>query len=338
MKKDRFKLPIIIVSVLLVIAIAFGVFIALDNCSGGGDVNSGTKANELKSVYFDGEAYTRKNLVTYLLIGIDEFGEVEDSGSYNNTEQADFLALLVVNKKDKTYSIVHINRDTMADIDRLGIGGMKAGIVHEQIALSHTYGDGLEMSCRNTVRAVSRLLGRGKNSYGMSVDLDIDYYVSMTMSAVATVNDRLGGVTLTLGEDEDLSDVNEKWIPGATVTLTGDDALLFVRARMSVQDGTNISRMNRQRHYIEELIKQRRGTTYSYSFASDLYSDIKDYVVTNCTAGNFDDLLSYVSAYEYTGTVTPEGEAKVGEKFMEFYVDEEKLDALVRDTFYEKRK
>lgn len=338
MHRDRLKLPIIIVSVLLVIAVAFGVFMALDNCTGNGDVESGAKAKELSSVYFDGELYTRKNLVTYLLIGVDEFGEVQESGSYNNTEQADFLALLVVNKTDKTYSVVHINRDTMADVDRLGIGGMKAGIVHEQIALSHTYGDGLEMSCKNTVRAVSRLLGRGKNSYGMAVDIDIDYYVSLTMDAVAIVNDQLGGVTLTLNEDEDLTEINEKWIPGATITLTGSDALSFVRARMSVQDGTNISRMNRQRHYIEELIKQRQGTTYSYSFASDLYTEIKDYVVTNCSVGNFDDLLGYISAYEYTGTVTPDGEAKVGEKFMEFYVDEEKLDTLVRDTFYEKRK
>lgn len=337
MNRDRLKLPIIIVSVLLVIAIAFGVFFTLDSCTKGGVFDSGTKANELKSVYFDGVPYMRKNIVTYLLIGIDEFGEAHESGSYNNTQQADFLALLVVNKTDKTYSVVHINRDTMANIDRLGIGGMKAGLVYEQIALSHTYGDGLEMSCQNTVRAVSRLLGRGKNSYGIAVDFGIDYYISMTMDAVAKVNDYLGGVTVTLGDDEDLSEINEKWIPGATVTLTGDDALLFVRSRMSVQDGTNISRMNRQRHYIEELIKQQQGKVYSYSYASDLYSEIKEYTVTNCTLSNFDDILSYISAYEYTETLTPAGEAKVGEKFMEFYVDEKKLDEMVRDNFYEKR-
>ena len=310
---------------------------ALDNCTGGGAFESGTKAKELESVYFDGVAYKRKNIVTYLLIGVDETGEVHDSGSYNNTQQADFLALLVVNKTDRTYSILHINRDTMTYVDDLAIGGMKAGTLYEQIALSHTEGDGLEMSCQNTVRAVSRLLGRGKDYNGKQKDFEIDYYVSLTMDAVAKVNDYLGGVTITLNEDEDLSEINEKWIPGATVTLTGEDALSFVRARMSVQDGTNISRMSRQRHYIEELIKQRQGTTYSYSFASDLYSEIKDYVVTNCSITNFDDILSYISAYEYTETLTPAGEAKVGEKFMEFYVDEGKLDEMMRDNFYEKR-
>lgn len=336
MNRDRLKLPIIIVSVLLVVAIAFGVFMALDNCSGSA-YESGTKAKEMSSVYFDGVAYTRKNIVTYLLIGIDEFGEAQESGSYNNTQQADFLALLVVNKTDKTYSVVHINRDTMANIDRLGIGGMKAGLVYEQIALSHTYGDGLEMSCQNTARAVSRLLGRGKTYNGNAKDFEIDYYISMTMDAVAKVNDYLGGVTITLSDEEDLSEINEKWIPGATITLTGNDALLFVRSRMSVQDGTNISRMNRQRHYIEELIKQQQGKVYSYSYASDLYAEIKEYTVTNCTLSNFDDILSYVSAYEYTETLTPAGEARVGEKFMEFYVDEKKLDEMVRDNFYEKR-
>lgn len=332
---DRLKLPIIIVSVLLVIAIAFGLFFWIDIVSVS-DIEAGVKAKELSSVYFDGVAYRRKNIVTYLLIGIDEFGEVHDSGSYNNTMQADFLALLVVNKTEKSYSIFQINRDTMAKIDRLGIGGMRAGTVYEQIALSHTYGDGLEMSAKNTVRAVMRLLGRGKDYTGNAKDLEIDYYITLNMDAVAKTNDYLGGVTLTLGDDEDLSEINEKWIPGATITLTGNDALQFVRARMSVQDGTNISRMARQRHYIEELIKQQQGKTYSYSFASDLYSEIKDYIVTNCSLGNFDDLMGYISAYEYTGTITPEGEAKAGEEFMEFYVDEAKLDGTVRDIFYEK--
>lgn len=336
MNRDRIKLPIIIVSVLLVIAIAFGVFIWVDSVSGS-DVDYGTKAKELSAVYFDGVAYRRKNIVTYLLIGIDEMGAVSDSGSYNNTKQADFLALLVVNKTDKTYSIVQINRDTMAKIDRLGIGGMRAGLVYEQIALSHTYGDGLDMSAKNTVRAVSRLLGRGKDYAGNAADFGIDYYVSLTMDAVSKTNDFLGGVTLTLNDEEDLSEINEEWVPGATITLTGEDALKFVRARMSVQDGTNISRMNRQRHYIEQLIKQQQGKVYSYSFASDLYSEIKDYIVTNCSLGDFDDLMGYISAYEYTKTLTPDGEARAGEEFMEFYVDEAKLDSLMRENYYEKR-
>lgn len=336
MHRDRMKLPIIIVSVLLAVTIAFGVFLWLDSVSVS-DVDSGAKAKEMSAVYFDGVAYRRKNIVTYLLIGIDEFGEVHDSGSYNNTMQADFLALIVVNKTDRTYSIFQINRDTMAKIDRLGIGGMKAGTVYEQIALSHTYGDGLEMSAKNTVRAVSRLLGRGKDYTGNAKDFEIDYYVTMNMDAVSKTNDYLGGVTLTLSDDEDLSEINEKWIPGATITLSGSDALKFVRARMSVQDGTNISRMNRQRHYIDELIKQQQGKVYSYSFASELYSEIKEYIVTNCSLVDFDDLMGYVSAYEYTGTLTPAGESKDGEEFMEFYVDEAKLDDMVREYFYEKR-
>lgn len=330
------KLPIIIVSVLLAIAVVFLVVFWVESTSVS-EVDSGAKAKEMGSVYFDGVAYRRKNIVTYLLIGLDEFGEVHESGAYNNTMQADFLALLVVNKTDKSYSIVQINRDTMATVDRLGIGGMRAGTVYEQIALSHTYGDGLEMSAKNTVRAVSRLLGRGKDYTGNPKDFDIDYYVTLNMDAVAKTNDYLGGVTLTLDEDEDLSEINEEWIPGATVTLTGDDALQFVRARMSVQDGTNISRMKRQRHYIEALIKQQQGEVYGYSFASDLYSKIKDYIVTNCSLGNFDDLMGYISAYDYSETLTLEGEARDGEKYIEFYVDEAKLDETVREYFYEKR-
>ena len=42
--------------------------------------------------------------------------------------------------------------------------------------------------------------------------------------------------------------------------------------------------------------------------------------------------------YEIGEVVTPEGENVMGEKYFEFYLDEEKLDALILQLFYAPKK
>ena len=88
--------------------------------------------------------------------------------------------LVIMDDETKEYSLLHLNRDTMTDITVLDITGLrKAGTVKAQLALSHTYGNGLHNSCLNTVDAVSTML------YG----LRIDYYLSMTMDAAQILTD-----------------------------------------------------------------------------------------------------------------------------------------------------
>ena len=106
----------------------------------------------------DGKLYRlRDDVDTLLIMGVDKFSGSLVEDSYNNDQCADFLLLLVIDHAVGRCSIVHINRDTMAEINVLGIGGKKVGTVREQITLSHTYGTGAQDSCRNTARAVSGL-------------------------------------------------------------------------------------------------------------------------------------------------------------------------------------
>ena len=58
--------------------------------------------NDMKTVYLNGEAYLpKKNIITFLVIGLDDFGKVQSSGSYNNTAQADFLMLCIIDKENE---------------------------------------------------------------------------------------------------------------------------------------------------------------------------------------------------------------------------------------------
>ena len=81
-----------------------------------------------KDLSYNGKQYAYKeNLETILLLGLDKFSN-EDSG-YNNDKQADFLMLFVIDNDTKQYTAIHINRDTMVDIDVLGVAGNRIDTV-----------------------------------------------------------------------------------------------------------------------------------------------------------------------------------------------------------------
>ena len=108
-----------------------------------------------EKVTFNGKEYVKKNNIeTLLVMGLDKFEGSFSEDSYNNDRQADFLMLFVFDHSANTYSALHINRDTMAQMDILGVSNQKLGTVTQQLALAHTYGDGKDDSCKNTVNAV----------------------------------------------------------------------------------------------------------------------------------------------------------------------------------------
>ncbi|MGN1095781.1 MAG: LCP family protein [Eubacteriales bacterium] len=328
---EKKKKIILAIAVIVLIAALLLLFTQLDKIlikiSDGDGKGALDKWNEMNTVIIDGEEYIRrKNLTTFLVIGVDDFGKVQSSGSYNNQGQADFLLLVVVDKKNETYSLIHINRDTMTLVDQLGVTGVKVGERVEQIALSHTYGNGLNKSCENTATAVSKLL------YGAK----IDYYISMNMDAISRLTDYIGGVEVTIKGD--LTEFDKSFTDGATVNLTGESALNFIRIRASLQDSTNLSRMERQKQFLSALISKMKNIQMTDSYINGMYDTVEDYIVTNCDIFTFEKFADYISSYEYRGIVSPDGEAKLGEEFIEFYVDNADLKRIAADMLYDKKK
>lgn len=266
----------------------------------------------------------KEDVETILLLGIDKMeGQVQEQ-SYRNTQQADFLMLLIVDHQAQTCTGLHINRDTMTQIQQLGVGGKPVGSFTGQLALAHTYGDGAEKSCLNTVDAVSHLL------YGT----EIDHYISLTMDAVAAVNDAVGGVTVTV--QDDFSAIDPALRQGETVTLRGEQALTYVRARGSLEDSSNLARMERQRQYFQALYERVRAQCGADEESlSELLLAIVPYMVSDCTVQQLSDLWEQAMQYEVTGIEDVAGEAVQGEEYMEFYVDEEALRQQLIALLYE---
>ena len=287
-------------------------------------VEAGAPVDGREITYYNGTAYAKKeDLETVLLLGVDKF-EGETPEGYLNNQQADFLLLLVMDKENETCTPIQLNRDTMTQIQILGVTGEPAGTFTGQLALAHTYGSGEEDSCENTVLAVSNLL------YGM----EIDHYVSLTMDGVALLNDLVGGVTVEVLDD--FSGIDDSLVQGETVTLQGQQALTYVRSRGGMEDSSNLHRMERQRQYLAALQQQLKAAVQQEDgFTLDALLQLNEYMVSDCTVNQLSDLGNSLAAYQVSDILTTPGDAQEGEEFMEFTVDEAALQQLVMDVFYE---
>ena len=274
---------------------------------------------------YQGEEYVLKNdLETFLVLGLDKFQDAPASDSYNNDQQADFLMLFVLDNNAQTVSVLQINRDTMVDVNVLGLNGNKVSTVTEQIALSHTYGNGGDVSCRNAADSVSALLN----------GIKIDHYLSLKMDAVSIFNDLVGGVTLEVLDDFPGEDSTLK--KGQTVTLTGEQALIYVRKRQGMEDSSNISRMERQRQYVEVLYDRAKTCMENDdNFAVEASLQMKDYLVSDRSVTQMQQLAKKFETYELVEIETIRGESRVGEKFMEFYADADHVQEIIVELFYE---
>ena len=276
-----------------------------------------------KTIERNGIAYfPRQDITVVMVLGIDQFGPVTQSESYNNRGAADMDILLIFDETNKQINVLHLNRDTMLSMPVLGIGGRQAGTYYGQLALAHTYGSGLSDSCENTRQAISDFL------YG----LKIDYYVAMNMDAITILNDAVGGVTVDVTED--FSAVDPTITMGKT-TLLGDQAINFVRSRKDVGDSLNLSRIERHKVYLDGFAEAFRAKQEAdAAFVLSAYEQVAPYLVTDLSANAISGMMDRYSDFEINEIVSPKGENRVGEEYMEFYVDEEALDALILRLFY----
>lgn len=264
----------------------------------------------------------REGIETILLMGVDNYGRDLLTEGYVNGMQSDFLLLVVIDAANQKVEALHLNRDTMTRITRLGVFGDAAGGYIAQLALAHAYGSGGSDSNLNAVRAVSNLLGGVK----------IDHYMTFTMESVVMINDAVGGVTVMV--EDDMTGSDPAFVQGQEINLMGDLALKFVQARMSVADGTNLNRMARQRQYLTGLFEKAvNAMSADEKFASRLILKLGDKFTTDLSVYQLEDLADAVAQCGFEPFVTIEGENVAG-TFMEFYPDPDSLHDVVRDLFY----
>jgi len=278
---------------------------------------------QTKTITRDGvKYYPRQDINVILLMGINQEGPAH-AEKPNHGNAVDMVALMVFDEKAETCTILNLNRDTMVDMPALDLEGKEVGTMYAQLAYAHTYGTGMEDSCENVKKTVSNFLG----------GVTIDYYVSMNIGAIASVNDAVGGVTVNVVHD--FSAVNAS-IPMGVVTLKGDQARSFVQSRGNVGDELNLSRIERQKEYMNGFISAFKETVKNSDsgFVVDTYNEVAPYLVSDLPISTLTSLVERYIDYPLSDIISLEGENHLGEELYEFYADEEKLEDLRLKLFY----
>ena len=272
-------------------------------------------------VIYKGKKYElNKNITNILFMGVDK-RELSETDVYGTGGQADFIALGAVDTSTGEIAFININRDAMTDVMLYSEGGSYVGTEEMQLCLSYAYGDGKEQSCENTVLSVERIF----------YNIPINSYFSLDLEGIQAVNDAVGGVDVVSPE------TIYTFVEGETYHLEGDITEDFVRKRDKQAIDANVKRNERQKVYLEafmdkciELTKQDITTPITLYNASAPYS---------CTNLNPSKICYLAESVVMSSGLSVEmmsvpGEVKAGEKFAEFYIDEEKFYEMFLDVFY----
>lgn len=325
-RNDKRKLMRGLAVALLAVFLLTGAFLLLELWEKRQSIFPEQKTENTVYEYNGVEYVKNEDVESFLILGLDKFEDAINNDSYNNDQRADFLMLLVFDNSEKMFTAVHLNRDTMVNMNVLGVAGQKIGTVNKQLALAHTYGNGRDVSCRNTADAVSELLNGVK----------VNHYLSITMDAVPILNDLLGGVEVTVLDD--FSGIDDTLIKGETVTLHGDHALTYVRERYGLEDSSNSTRMVRQRQYMTAVYdKAMLEIENDDNFVIEASSKLADYIVSDRSVNQLQEIAKKLSQYKFTEIETLEGESVVKDGLMEFRPDADSIDKIVFELFYKKK-
>ena len=280
------------------------------------DVGAGYRYTE-----YNGKKYQYNNRVTTLLYaGLDTYDELKQTATYGDKARADSIMLIVLDEVSKKISVVAINRDTMTEVHRFSRNGNDLGTYVTHI------GYGGKASCENLKTAVSSLIG----------GLPISGYIVSNLNSIAMINDLVGGVTVTVPND-DLASKYPELTAGSIVTLDESNVRAYVQQRDTEVDFSNEGRIERQKSFVlsfmdsfGKLVKENSTQVW------DKLEESSDWMQTDITKNRY---LSLADAFSQT-CLTPdsyyilEGEDQLGELHDEFYYDEDALQELIIKLFY----
>lgn len=265
---------------------------------------------------------------TYLFIGTDKSGNEDAEGEEYHGPMADALMLVVVDKEEKTYGILQLNRDTITEVPMLLQDGSANASAQMQLCTAHWYGKDKAASCDNTVETVSKMLG----------GLPIDGYYALKMDAMPLLNHEVGGVTVTL--EDDMTKLDPAMKKGATLTLTDRQAELLMQSRYAMDDDRNTQRMRRQQIFLNTFMKKiKKQNAGDVNATVKLYDRLRPYATTDIKMNDLTALLKDMQGYTDKGIITIDGTSKIGEKLhdgkkhWEFYMDEDSLETSMKQLY-----
>ncbi len=282
-------------------------------------------------VNYNGQEYQfNEDITSILCIGVDkrELGTV--NGAVGTAGQADALYLMALNTATGETSVISIPRDIITDIGIYSPEGEYLRTEEMQICLSYAYGDGKDTSCLNTTTAVSRLF----------YQLPINSHFAIDLSAIATLNDAVGGVSVTMIDDSFYDTDAIHHFKGETLTLYGEDARKYLQQRDVSELESTLDRLDRQVNYLKAFTSKALEMTKSdITTPVELYGIIKDNSVTNLTTAKMTAFATCLvsNGIEELDFKQVPGELTSDGTYAEYIVDEQALYEMILDVYYIKK-
>ncbi|MBN0045957.1 LCP family protein [Streptomyces actuosus] len=183
-----------------------------------------------------------KDAQNILLIGSDSRSGAGNAayGRDSGTERSDTTILLHLAAGRRAATAVSLPRDLMVDVPScLRADGRRSEPMFAMFNYAFEMGGS---AC--TIRTVERMTG-----------VRIDHHVVVDFSGFKKMVDALDGVEICVPHAIDDKDA-ELRLPAGRVTLDGEQALGYVRARKSLGDGSDTDRMDRQQRFLAALVNK----------------------------------------------------------------------------------
>lgn len=331
LEQKKKKLPMIIFVIILVFITVATVAVAIwksnqdeETNIDAGNTHTSTDKWQEGTISYNGKYYKYNNHIdTYLFMGIDKEEKVQTAKDYISGGQADALFLLVVDNKAETTCVITIHRNTMTKIATNDAQGVSLGDKVAQLCAQHGFGDGKHSSCKKTVDAVEYLF----------YNIPISGYLAMNMGCIPEMNASVGGVEVEILYDIEYAAKNVSLKKGEVKTLTDDEAYAYVRYRDIEEYDSATERLRREEQYMTAYITKLREKAKSPEEIIGVYEQLEDYIVTNIDFARLaEDIYEY--GYSSEDMYTVPGETVMGEKFEEFYADDDALYDLIIRIFY----
>lgn len=223
------------------------------------------------------DAAKQRDAENFLLIGSDTRanGNGEDTGGYVTGQRSDTTILAHLSPSRDKALLVSFPRDSWVDIPacRRADGTTSQPTKAMFNSAFETGG------ARCTVLTVQKLTG-----------ISVNHYVQVDFTGFRTMVDALGGVTICSRESVydrysglRLREGNQK--------LKGTQALAYVRARKSIGDGSDISRIQRQQRFLGAMIREATSSKLLFNpLALTRFLDAATKSLTLDKATSFGDL------------------------------------------------
>jgi LCP family protein required for cell wall assembly len=239
------KIAGIVLAVVLTSAIAVAAFVVVDLVNRVGDgavtLEDAPKVEPPSISAYPGE-------FSILIIGTDECGEVSTGLLGKRCSEADGgvlndVNLLVhVSAEPRNVTVVSFPRDLMMAAPECTRQDGTVAAATDRIQVNEIY-QRAGLSC--VAKSLSDL-----------TDMGIPFAAKIGFDGVMEVTDAIGGVDVCIGGDGIRDEHTGIDWPAGMRTVSGIEALQFIRTRHGVGDGSDLARISNQQQYMSRLVKK----------------------------------------------------------------------------------